>query len=488
MRRISSSPLLLSEALSDFPEEVSVTGQEVVRSTSSPKDCLVVIDDDPTGSQSISDLPIITSWEVADFDWAFSQRAPAIFVLLNTRAHDEITAGRLNQEAVRNALTSSRRLGINTTFVSRGDSTLRGHFPAETDAITAALESEIDVQTDAVILVPAFPGAGRITVDGVHYVQSGNEIVPVGETEFARDASFGFVSSALADYVEEKTSGQVRATDVIKLDLELIRSTPREIAQFLLQMPFGSIATADCVTINDLRMLSLGVAEAKDGGMNFVFRTGPTFVAAWIGQGDLVSVAAESISQDISVGLSGGLLVVGSHVSLTNSQLHQVRASFPSVQEVELPIADAIGEDFIDNAGAEIAISISKMLEANHVILRTGRALVTGSTPEESLAISRKVSDAVSGVVNQVLKLVRPKFVIAKGGITSHDIASKGLEVTRAKVVGPMLPGLVSLWSPVNGAAVGMPFVVFPGNVGDAHALAEVFKLLSTPSRENAIQ
>ena len=112
-------------------------------------------------------------------------------------------------------------------------------------------------------------------------------------------------------------------------------------------------------------------------------------------------------------------------------------------------------------------------------MLHTSRRLVTGKDAQDSLAVARRVSDAVVEVVNSTVHRVSPRFVIAKGGITSSDVASRGLEMTRAQVVGPMQPGIISMWRPVDGPAAGVPYVVFAGNVGTDDSLAEVTATLS---------
>lgn len=483
-----SAPLVesisYSDALIGFPAEIEVNPDEVHESSLSTKRCLIVIDDDPTGSQAVSGIPVVTNWQVEDFDWALTQGHSAIFVLLNTRAEDESTARRLNTEAVTNALISAGKLGIDVSFVSRGDSTLRGHFPAETDAITAALAKAGQPQNHATLLIPAFPGAGRVTINGVHYLKTGEELTPVGLTEFAKDASFGYHNSNLAEYVEEKTHGSVSAQSVFNLDLHLIRSSPDQIASTLLALPKGAIASVDAVTVNDLRMLALGLAIAAKSGASFLYRTGPTFVAAWVGQRDYEPISALELKSTQQQALMGGLIVIGSHTALTNAQLDQVRADFAGIEEVELTPVIAMSANFNSVEANQVASSLLETLKTRNVILRTSRKLITGSTAEESLAISRQVSNAIAEVVNRVLKKQPLKFVIAKGGITSNDVASKGLEVRHAIVVGPLLPGLVSLWRPVDGVAVGMPFVVFPGNVGDQFALAQIVSKLSNPDRE----
>ena len=76
--------------------------------------------------------------------------------------------------------------------VSRGDSTLRGHFPLEVDVINEELGP-----FDATLLVPAFLEGGRTTVDGVHRLHG----QPVHETALARDRLFGYISSDLPAWV-----------------------------------------------------------------------------------------------------------------------------------------------------------------------------------------------------------------------------------------------------------------------------------------------
>ena len=55
-----------------------------------------------------------------------------------------------------------------------------------------------------------------------------------------------------------------------------------------------------------------------------------------------------------------------------------------------------------------------------------------------------------------------------------------GLGIRRAEVAGQLFPGMISVLRPIDAAAaaVGIPYVVFPGNVGDDQALAEVVALL----------
>jgi uncharacterized protein YgbK (DUF1537 family) len=72
----------------------------------------------------------------------------------------------------------------------------------------------------------------------------------------------------------------------------------------------------------------------------------------------------------------------------------------------------------------------------------------------------------------------RPRYLLAKGGITSSDIATRGLGIRRALVLGQILPGVPVWQSGPESRFPGMPYIVFPGNVGGVEALAEVCKQL----------
>ena len=117
-------------------------------------------------------------------------------------------------------------------------------------------------------------------------------------------------------------------------------------------------------------------------------------------------------------------------------------------------------------------------LAGGDVVVHTSRLLVSRDDPAESLLIARTVSAAVVEVVRRTLAAHPPRFVVAKGGITSSDTATEGLGIRRAWCRGTMLPGIVSMWEPVAGPAQGIPYIVFAGNVGDDQALAAVAETL----------
>ncbi|HEX9087572.1 MAG TPA: four-carbon acid sugar kinase family protein [Arthrobacter sp.] len=503
------SELFEADVLAAFPAEVRIPAQTVAAALEAAAELspriLVVLDDDPTGTQSVADLPVLTRWDVADFTWAFTHRVngrrpDAVYVLTNSRSLDPAEAAARNEEVVRNALAaaalesggagsagSSLRLG----FVSRSDSTLRGHYPLEPDTIAATIAAVSGEATDGVVIVPAFPDAGRVTIGGVHFMRGTGEdagkLTPVAETEFAKDASFGFANSELAKYVEEKSQGRFPADSVIVLTLDVIRAagpdgdpqvSAKAIADAIDAATGSTPIVADIVTENDLRALALGLQEAERRGKKLLYRVGPPFVRGRIGQEIRAELTGEEAYAGNTPSDAGGLIVVGSHVGVTTRQLKALVEQHSAARIVEIDVEKLLGgssESYLD----ELVRNVVESLHSADVILHTSRLLIKADDAAESLRIARTVSAAVVAVVNRTLKTFPPRFVIAKGGITSSDVAAHGLEIRHAIVRGPMLPGIVSLWEPVDGPAKGIPYIVFAGNVGDDQSLAEVTRKLS---------
>jgi uncharacterized protein YgbK (DUF1537 family) len=492
---------LEADVLAAFPAEVQIPAQLVadavaVSSATSPR-VLVVLDDDPTGTQSVADLAVLTRWDVADFTWAFThirenQTKPAVYVLTNTRSLDPAEAAARNEEIVRNALAAAAGK-VSLGFVSRSDSTLRGHYPLEPDVIAATVAAETGEVTDGVVIVPAFPDAGRVTIGGVHYMRGdAGTLTPVAETEFAKDASFGFANSEMAKYVEEKSQGRFPASDVIVLDLNTIRAgasaqdpaiSAKAIADAIESATNSTPIVADIVTENDFRALALGLEEAERRGKKLLYRVGPPFVRGRIGQEIRTALTSEEAYAGNTPSTAGGLIVVGSHVGVTTRQLNALTAAHSSARTIEINVEKLVAETHTAaEADAYIATVVSDVVDALHqgdVIVHTSRLLIKTDDAAASLKIARTVSAAVVAVVNRTLKTFPPRFVIAKGGITSSDVAAHGLEIRHAIVRGPMLPGIVSLWEPVDGPAKGIPYIVFAGNVGDDQSLAQVTRKLS---------
>jgi uncharacterized protein YgbK (DUF1537 family) len=446
---------------------------------------LGVLDDDPTGSQAVHDVQVVTVEDEDAYQAAFGGPAGTCFVLTNTRSLDEADAVALTGRVARGLLAAAGRLPGRVQFVSRSDSTLRGHVMAEVGALQAVRRSTAGRGYDGVLLAPAFLEAGRVTAGDIHWARvggvSGPGLVPVGETEFARDATFGYTSSDLRDFVAEKSGGVVRRDDVLSLSLADIRAGgPERVAGILSGVRDGRWVVVNATEYSDLDTVAYGVLLAGQAGRSFLFRTGPSFVRSLAGMGPKAPLRGAELFGPGAAG-GHGLVVVGSHVGQTSRQVAALQAR-GGVTEVELDVPALLsGTDVAGAAAAEVAAGLAR----SDVVLYTSRALVRGRDRDDSLAIARTVSAALSRVVRDALA-AGPAWVVAKGGITSHDVAVHGLGIRRAEVAGQLFPGVISVFRPLDAApgATGRPYVVFAGNVGDDGTLAEVVAILNGDQEE----
>ncbi len=427
---------------------------------------VVVLDDDPTGTQTVYDVPVLTEWSVESLRREFATEGPCFYILTNSRSLDNESARALNREIARNLLDA---VGDRNRFsvVSRSDSTLRGHFPAETDILNAELGP-----FDATLLIPYFDAGGRYTIHDIHYVMEQDRLVPASETPFALDAAFGYGTSNLREWVEEKTRGTFSASEVASLSLGQLREDgPEAVADTLAALAPGTVVVVNAAAPSDLDVLVSALFSPTCREKRYLFRTGAEFVRARLGLAPRFSpVVAETPTGE----RTGGLIVVGSYVPKSSQQLESLREQ-NTLTEIELSIESVLDEHAREATLAEATERLNRSLAAGEdVVLFTERDLVRGDTPEASLEIGRQVSDALVRLVGSLS--ARPRFLIAKGGITSSDLASKALGVRRAMVMGQALAG-VPVWRLGDETAFpGLAYVVFPGNVGDATALSEVYQ------------
>ncbi len=421
---------------------------------------VVVLDDDPTGTQTVYDLSVYTRWDVEILTNAFQSDRTGFYLLTNSRSMTERDAVSLNRAIAANLRAASARIGRPFTVISRSDSTLRGHFPAETDALIGP-----DDTPPQIVLTPFFAEGKRITVGDVHWVHDGETAVPVGETEFARDATFGFAASNLRDWVVEKSGGRWQRDAVAALPLATIRQGADAVAAWFMA------TTEPVIVINsaadgDMAAAVLGMLKAEVAGRRYLCRTAAAFVRARFG----LPRRPLLMPADMVHRSGPGLVVVGSHVPRSTAQLERARA-VESARAIEVP-TDTLLDDRRDAAVRSAIDAVSAAWsEGADALLFTSRALLQNTTDEAAnLQIGQRIS---SGLVAIVRGLARePAWVIAKGGITSSDMATAALGIRHATVLGALIPG-VPVWRAVASERwPDVPLVIFPGNVGIEDDLA----------------
>jgi len=432
---------------------------------------IIVLDDDPTGSQTVHSCLLLTRWDVATLKEGILDEAPLFFILTNTRGMSAEKAAEVTREVCRNlktALEELERIGkqINPLLVSRSDSTLRGHYPVETDIIAEELGP-----FDAHFMVPAFFEGGRITRDAIHYLLVDGKPVPVHETEFARDSVFGYRHSYLPDYVEEKTSGRIKAGQVERFLLEDVRGDSLD---HLLRLSGNTCCAVDGETQADLDHFCEQLMQAAGQGKRFLFRSAASLLTA-LAKLPPQPVAAEAMSSYVRDGRPGAV-IIGSHVKKTTEQLAQL-LKMDKLTPIELDVRqlDARHEAIL----AEVLEQVQQAHDAGQTpVVYTSRVELGFDDQYSRLAFGERVSGLLMEVVKNLPTSLG--FLISKGGITSNVVLSNGLALRTSRLVGQILPGCSVVRCPKDHPRYpNMPVVIFPGNVGDEHALARAYARLA---------
>jgi uncharacterized protein YgbK (DUF1537 family) len=441
----------------------------------------VVLDDDPTGSQTVHGIQLVTSGHSDDLDAALAGDPSMCFALTNTRSLSQAAAIEMTARIAYTASGIAGRRKRPLQLLSRGDSTLRGHVIAEMAALDSHRRSLSGEGYSGIIFAPAFFEAGRFTANDVQWATQNGTAVPVGSTEFARDPTFAYQSSNLREFIAEKSRGTILPDDVASISLQDIRNTgPDGVAAILSTINDGRYIAVNAMNYEDLEIVVLCLQRAELDGQCFTYRTGPSFVRALAGIEPQSPIAHDQIWPN-GRPAGRGIIVVGSHVQKTTRQLIAARERLDLVEiALDVPlVVHGARADRIKHLD-DVCAAVQSGLTESDVLLCSSRQMIQAATGDGNLAIARSVSAALCEVTRRARAAVPPAWVVAKGGITSHDVAVSGLGIRRALVIGQVLPGLISVFRPIgrNTSVREMAYVVFAGNVGDDNTLGDVVELL----------
>ncbi len=431
---------------------------------------IIVIDDDPTGSQTVHSCLLLLKWDVATLKQGLLDNSPIFFILANTRSLTPAEAER----TIRDVCHNLKQALIETDtqeylVVSRSDSTLRGHYPLETDVIASELGP-----FDAHFMVPAFFEAGRITLDSTHYIEAEGVRTPVHKTEFANDSVFGYRHSYLPDYVAEKTAGEIVADQVERFTLEVLR---QDMTQRLMALSGNVCVAVDAQQQSDLDHFCQTLLETAAQGKKFLFRSAASLLTSLAALPEQPIAAADMARYTRNH--KPGVILVGSHVQKTTRQLEYLLQQL-GVSGLEVDVSR------LKDDPTQVKAMVADLLALVQTIYHQGQTAVIYTSRQELTfedgATRLAFGESVSNVLMEIVRGLPADlgFLISKGGITSNDTLSKGLSLTSARLLGQVIPGVsVVTTSAAHPKFPQLPVVLFPGNVGGDDAVAAAYQRMA---------
>ncbi len=438
---------------------------------------IVVLDDDPTGVQTVHDVSVYTNWDMDSIRAGFAESSKLFYILTNSRSMTVEETTKVHKEIASAVAAVSKEMDTPYLMMSRSDSSLRGYYPLEPELLREGMEKN-GIQVDAEVLCPFFKEGGRYTIGNIHYLRYGNELVPAAETEFAKDKTFGYTSSSIPEYIEEKTGGAYSADRVTCISLDRLRACDYDAieAQLMEVKDFNKICV-NAIDYCDIKVFSVALYRAMAKGKNFMFRTAAGLVKVMGGVSDIPLLTREDMV--VKETENGGIVVVGSHTQKTTSQLNEL-LKLDCVAPVQFDSNKVLDGDkaFYAEVNRCVAEAERIMLAGKTAVCYTRRTLLAleGDTKESALLRSVKISDGVQRLVAELK--ITPAFVVAKGGITSSDVGTKALKVRRANVMGQIRPSVPVWQTGEESRFPQMPYVIFPGNTGNEETLREVVEIL----------
>ena len=418
---------------------------------------LIVLDDDPTGIQTVHGCLLITRWDEESVRLGFEDSEPFFYILTNTRAMTREEAAEVTREAMEMVIKVNQDYGYHLIIVSRSDSCLRGHFPLETDVMRQCLVEHGYTVAEKTPFCPAFIEAGRVTIEGIHYMRDGKQLIPVSQTEFARDNVFAYHTSILTEYIKEKGANPD--------DYEIVNAESYdELYRFARHLTNDIIPQTSAISHQPSALHPSAI----------VIRSSSSLPKALSGISDqplldrsILTPQTSALSPQPSAisPLNPGCFIVGSHVKKTTQQLEQLlQAEGTCAIEVDV-------QRILDDSAllmSETLDTIRQVVEMGLTpVIYTSRQEIRLDDANQRQHLGQQVSDFLVDIVYRLP--FTPSYLVGKGGITSHDILTKGLGIRSARVLGQVIPSVPCVMAP------HFPYIIFPGNVGNEDSLREVY-------------
>jgi len=444
---------------------------------------IIIIDDDPTGSQTVSGCHLILKWDYQTLLKGLKSSSNLLFILANTRSLSEKDVKiRLTEicsslkEIMNNSLFAEEEFVV----ISRGDSTLRGH-----NFIEPFIINDLLGPFDATFYIPAFIEGNRTTVNGNHFVDN----VPINKTIFSKDKIFGFNTSNVKELIIEQSNYQLDSNNIENIfikDFEVLETNqPNKLYRYMAKLNNNKKVIVDIEDYSHLDKFS-GIVKSLLKKRKFLFRSAASFISSL---SDVKRIQKDHIyfsklrRKNNNNKTMQGLIVVGSYVELTTLQLNKV-LEISLCKPIEINVLKLYAffklEDnlkHINSLKKLLLNSIRQNLIQNSIpILYTSREIISPRDKNEliqfQLFLSTFISEIVSAIKNEI------GYLISKGGITTNTIISKGLQADSVYLEGQILPGISLVTLNLQKQKGKLPIVTFPGNIGNHMSLLKALEIL----------
>ncbi|MFV0503133.1 MAG: four-carbon acid sugar kinase family protein [Lachnospirales bacterium] len=429
---------------------------------------IIVLDDDPTGTQTVQDITVYTKSTYKYIKEGFLENSPMFFILTNSRSFSEDETKYYHEEIAQKIEQVSIELSMDYIIISRSDSTLRGHYPIETEIINETLGG-----FHGEIICPFFYEGKRFTFNNTHYLEQNGNLLQVSETEFAKDKTFGYKNSHLGKFIEEKSNGSYLEKDTIYIELDEIRKyNLYSIKEKLFSAEKFTKIVVNAMCYEDLKVFTIALIDVINTGKSFLFRTAASFPKIIGGVIDVPLLNGFDLTKDNK----GGIIIIGSYVQKTTEQLNELINNYNlDFQEFNVyKISETNGLQ--KETSRIVSICNANIIKGKTTVIYTSRKLINTKemSKEEALKMSVDISSSFTKIIGQLES--RPKYILAKGGMTASDVATIALKVTKGKILGQIEKGIPVWLTDNNSKFPCIPYIIFPGNVGEVETLNNIVK------------
>ena len=439
----------------------------------------VVIDDDPTGSQTVHDCLLLLKWDCSTLVKGFESKSNLFFILANTRSLSENDAKSTIKEICKNLknVITSQAYEEEIIFISRGDSTLRGHNYLEPIALNSCLGP-----FDATFHIPAFIEGKRLTTNGAHFVDK----TPISQTIFAKDKIFGYETSNVKKLLFQQSKSQINFEDIQNLffsDIEMLNDEENNIVfKTLKNLNNNKHVVVDVENYSQLKKFSL-VIKKLIKQKKFLFRTAASFISS-ISEKKSFSQSEIFFSnlriRNKEKSFLPGLIIVGSYVELSTIQLNNL-LEISNCNPVELDVFEFFKITSSDNNQKRRNLFKNKFLKEIRFSFEKGKTPVLFTSRKFMSLDASELFNFYNVLACFIAELVADLkyeigYLISKGGITTNLILSNGLNADYVYLEGQILTGIsVVTCNLKNGEK--LPVVTHPGNIGTKDSLVNIWKV-----------